>query len=368
MFRSSSRWWWGSLLALAACRNGQETSHPAYKTLTEAVYASATLRPVDAYQVYAPVSGILDRKEVQVGDTVRSGEVMFVIRSEASDVRSQQANLQLESARRAATPGSPQLTELELGVENARQRYRADSLQLVRQQNLWDHNATSRQALEQAQLAAQTSQNQYQAAVQRLEAQRRDLQQRVQDAQAHYRLTSTERGDALVTSRLDGRVYRVFVETGELVGPQQAIATVGDRERFLLEMLVDERDISRVQVGQPVLFTTDIYGDSVFRAEVTKIYPALNAESRTFRVDAALPAVADQIYAGASAEANIIIQQKSRALVIPRSLLLAGDSVRVVRDGEEQKVKVQTGIQNLELVEITAGLDTTSQLVMPKEE
>jgi multidrug efflux pump subunit AcrA (membrane-fusion protein) len=63
------------------------------------------------------------------------------------------------------------------------------------------------------------------------------------------------------------------------------------------------------------------------------------------------------MYAGATLEANIINQRKTKALVIPR-YYLSNDSVLVKRKGSDkkEKIKVSTGVGDVEFVEILQGL------------
>ena len=82
------------------------------------------------------------------------------------------------------------------------------------------------------------------------------------------------------------------------------------------------------------------------------------------RVDAALLDADSSLYSGLGAEGNIIIQRKESALVIPKGLLLPGDSVLVSVEGNEKKVKVTSGIATLDEVEILSGLDTSAELVV----
>lgn len=53
----------------------------------EAVYASGILRTADQYRVFSPVQGILTRMYVSVGDSIRSGTVVFEVKSDDPLVR-----------------------------------------------------------------------------------------------------------------------------------------------------------------------------------------------------------------------------------------------------------------------------------------
>ena len=138
---------------------------------------------------------------------------------------------------------------------------------------------------------------------------------------------------------------------------------VGRRDTFLVELLVDEVDVVRVKTGQTALISLDAYGDRVFEAVVDKIYPQKDARNQTFKVEARFNTPPETLYPGLSGEANIVIARREEVLTIPRSYLVGKDSV-LTPDGLR---KVTTGLQTLERVEITSGLEPGSQLLNPTE-
>jgi hypothetical protein len=91
----------------------------------------------------------------------------------------------------------------------------------------------------------------------------------------------------------------------------------------------------------------------------------LNARDQTFRVDVNFDSPLPARYAGLSAEANIIIQEKAKALVVPKEYLIGADSLRILKDGEPQLVQVKTGLRSLAFVEILSGIDARTALVKP---
>jgi hypothetical protein len=60
-----------------------------------------------------------------------------------------------------------------------------------------------------------------------------------------------------------------------------------------------------------------------------------------------------------------VIQQKDKALLIPRNYLLPGDFVLI--QGNEKR-KVTTGLKDYQKVEITSGLTVTDVLLKPVNE
>src|SRR5690606_18336743 len=150
-------------------------------------------------------------------------------------------------------------------------------------------------------------------------------------------ITTTLLNDFLIRSNIDGKVYSVLKENGEIVTPQLPLAIIGDAEKFLLELQIDEYDIVKIKVGQKVVLTMDSYKDKLFEAIISKIIPIMNERTRSFLVEAEFVMAPEALYPNLTAEANIIIQTKENVLTIPRTFLLNDSSV-VLENKEIKKV------------------------------
>src|SRR5699024_5483639 len=142
---------------------------------------------------------------------------------------------------------------------------------------------------------------------------------------------------------------------GEMAQAGQPIMLVGSPKKFKLELLVDGRDIQKIEKGQSVMFKTDAFSDKQFQATITKINPVMQQDTRSFKVVAKVNSK-ETFYPKATVEANIVISKRDSVLMIPKSYLLPGDSVSVVENEESRKIKVQTGADNDQWVEIKSGL------------
>ena len=129
-------------------------------------------------------------------------------------------------------------------------------------------------------------------------------------------------------------------------------------------MLVDEVDIVQLKVGQPVLLTLDAYGEKLFRARLSKIYPEKDERNQTFLVEAIFEEQPKVLYPGLSGEANIVVSHKDSALVIPKSFLMNGKSVKT----ENGSIRVKTGLESIDSIEVVEGLTPEVRIYKPKEE
>ncbi len=101
----------------------------------------------------------------------------------------------------------------------------------------------------------------------------------------------------VIRSPFDGVVLYRHLEPGEVVGGVSAgamgvnatgvvvndtlrpILTVGNIDRLQLRAEVDEADIGRVRVGQPVIATAEAFGDRTFAGTVTRLEPVMGRKN-----------------------------------------------------------------------------------------
>ncbi|RIV21436.1 HlyD family efflux transporter periplasmic adaptor subunit [Fibrisoma montanum] len=363
-----NKWMALGLLVLTAsvvvtCNRNAEGISPTYRDLTEAVYASGNVYPRNEYTVTADANGILKQRLVNEGDTIRQDQLLFVLESATEDARRAAAATALRQSQANLQGNSPVLAELEAQVRNARVRLANDSINYARFQDLYRQNATSRAELERAELNYTLSRNNLRAQLNSL-ARTRD-QLRLDVANNRSQLVSTvEAGRSTrVRSLVDGKVYEVYKDPGEVVRPGDQLALVGSGNQIYAQLAVDESDFGKIRVGQPVVIKTDVYADKVFNARVTKVYPKLNRTDQSFRVDAEFTGEKPDAYYGLTVEANIIVSQKQRVLTIPKSYVFGNDSVWIEQNGQKQKIRFVKGAENFDLVEVKSGLNEQTKLL-----
>jgi HlyD family secretion protein len=245
-------------------------------------------------------------------------------------------------------------------METARIKMEDDSLNYMRYARLLKEKVGTKADVEKREVMFRTSKNNYIAARERYFNTKTQLETELKNAYNNLKINAASRSDYHVRSMIDGRIYALYKESGEMVSPQEPLALLGDKNRFLVELAVDELDINKVKVGQKVLITLDTYGDKVFEATVKEIFPLLDSRTQTFKVEAEFTRGSSEVlYPGLTAEGNIIIAGKEKAMVIPRAFLFSGDSVMT----EKGKMKkISKGLSNLEYVEVLSGLDISEEI------
>ena len=347
---------------LISCKEEQETVHPKEENITESVYASGVVKSNDQYQVFSPVNGIIQRIFVTEGDSIKKNGPVLQVTNELAQLNIEGAQLGVESASIGAN--RDKLNELRANINFLKTKVQNDSILMERQRRLWNQQIGTRNELEQRELAYQNSIAAYDAAVSRY----RDLQTQInfatEQSRNNLRMSKTAAGDFIIKSNMNGKVYRIFMNEGEMVNTQTPIAVIGGDGEFMLELQVDEYDIGKIMPGQKVLITMDSYKNEVFEAIVTRILPLMNERTRSFTVEAIFTKRPTTLYPNLTTEANIVLQTKEKAITIPRDYL-ADDSTVLLADGEKRKVV--TGVMDFQKVEILSGLTTSDEIMKPVE-
>lgn len=348
------------VLLSVSCKGEQEKIQPTVEDISESVYASGVVKSKDQYQVFPMVNGIIQQILVTEGDVVQKGDPLLRIDDEAARLGTENARLAADFARVSAN--EEKLNELQAAIDLARSRKQNDSLLLERQRNLWANQIGTRVELEQRELNYKNSATAYRSAQLRYNDLRKQLDFAARQSQKNLQISQTRADDYTVQSETDGKVYSVLKEKGEMVSPQSPVAVIGDADEFVLELQVDEYDISRIKPGQRVFLNLDSYKGEVFEAKITKINPAMHERTRSFTVEAAFVTTPPALFPNLTTEANILIQAKKNALTIPRDYLLESGFVWKEKD---EKVKVITGLKDYNKVEIVDGLTKKDVIVKP---
>ena len=348
--------------SLSACSPGkEEVVFPSRQTLTESVYASGYVRAKEQYEAFALATGPIQALFVSEGDTVHIGTPLLQIFNEQERLRRENAEISQFFAAPKAT--QTRLRELELAIELAKGTLANDSLLLLRQRHLWAQGIGTANELEQRELKFKSSSLAHQSARLNYQDLKRELEFTNQTASKNLAISKSLETSTLLKSKIEGIVYALPKEVGEMASPQTPLAILGRAGEFILELQVDEYDIVTIQKGQRVLVTLDSFKGTVFEAIVAKIHPIMDAKSKTFTVEAEFTTAPPGLFPNLSLEANILIQVHPNALVIPRNLLWGQNQV-LTEDGDT--LTVVLGIKTYEFVEILGGLKEKTGLIPPK--
>lgn len=236
--------------------------------------------------------------------------------------------------------------------------------------------ATLAQGQERAELAsaqAQTLQAQQQLArIQSLRnrgfATNASLDQQValaDTARASAALARASMDDRVIRAPFDGWVGLRNVSAGTIITAGTAIATVSDLSRIKLDFTIPETRLSLLREGQGIRATAAAYPERPFNGTIATIDPTVDPASRAVRVRAILPNPDRALKPGMLM--TVSVTSRARQSLAAPELAVIGDGearyVFVVEGRKAKRVKVDTGIRQNGLVEITGGLKPGQMIV-----
>jgi len=223
----------------------------------------------------------------------------------------------------------------------------------------------SRVTLEEAKLAYERAERlkgnqlispeEYEQALARFETARAQLEQN------QIQLDYTE-----VRAPFSGRIVARYVDLAEQVTVNTPLFRISDFDPLLCPIQVPERELPRLETGQPAYLTVEAWPGERFDASVLRIRPVVDAATGTVRVTLDVKG-RGKLTPGMFARVYLETATRPGALVIPRaalSLESVGDTVYVAADGVAQRREVSLGFEERDRVEVTSGLEAGERVVV----
>ena len=324
--------------------------------------------------VKSPVSGRVLELDVREGDVVTRGQVLAEVEPDVNQAQS--------------------LSDVHAAVSQADLRLRDADRILTNQKALFAAGLVANDQLRDAQMV-------------------RDLAaDALRNAKARYNIVEQHgipisgghSQQANVSTPMAGIVIAKGVELGESVtsgvssfNEGTVMFTVADLKSLLIKVNLNEVDIAKVRVGQPVRVTLDAYPQKVFNGKVRFVAPAAKIvdKIKVFQVEVALDQLDPSFRTGMSANVEILGESRPKTLSIPLEALQRREGKTVVyrlkpnlppkqiakaKEGLNgrskfvwlsenwrdyfQVVPVDAGIATLERVEVRAGLKPGDQVAL----
>lgn len=194
----------------------------------------------------------------------------------------------------------------------------------------------------------------------------------VEQSRASLAITQAQLEKATLRAPFSGVVGKVLADVDTQVTPATPILVLFDPSGYQVDVEVDEVDVSKVQVGQPVHISLDALPGVTLTARVEEV--ALTSTPGqgvvTYQVRVRLDSVKDtSVRAGMTANGAIVTREAQGVLIVPRRAvrLVEGKTyveqvVTGARGKQLESVEVQLGLSDPQYVEITAGLQEGDQV------
>ena len=336
--------------------------------------------PYQEIEVHAKVAGYIRQINVDIGDRVRTGQVLAVLEVPelVAELQGTQAGVrhsqqEIERAQDEVTRDQAQYAALHANAARLAQASKARP-GLVAQQELDDAEAKDRAAEAQVESAKST----LAAARQQLEV-----------SQASNRQISAMSDYTRITAPFDGVVTWRYADTGALVqsgtsnSTSAPVVKLAQVNVLRLRIPVPESLAGSVRVGQPADVTVQATGEH-FTGKVTRFTDSLDRTTRTMQVEIDVPNETYKLQPGMYAHVALQMQNQANVLIVPVNAIQRGhDATTVLALDSQNRVQpraVHTGAEDGNNVEIVSGLSggerviignlasyQPGQLVTPKE-
>lgn len=326
-------------------------------------------------RVGSRISGRVRRLRANIGDAVRTGQVLAELETEDLDalVAQRRAELQLAEARMSAveTLAPEEVAQAEADVARFEASARLAAEQRTRHEALYRRGGATRAEMEAALERFEVTHAELESARRALTLARTGMVERRKQAEAERARAAAalqsgrvDRSFAVITSPIDGIVASVSTQEGETVAAglnAPTFVTVVDLNRLQANAYVDEVDIGKIALGQRVVFTVDAFPARDFEGRVEAIYPSATVQDNVVKYIVAVEIAGE--YEGSlrpemTANVRIFLEERS-VLAIPARAVRreAGRSVVYVRgDDGIQSRPVRLGWRDGPWVEVVAGL------------
>ncbi|MCG6938700.1 MAG: HlyD family efflux transporter periplasmic adaptor subunit [Gammaproteobacteria bacterium] len=344
--------------------------------LTITIEEEGRTRVVDRYVISAPVDGVACRQQLEVGDTVKQGQVLLGItpmESQVLDPRSRaQAKAQVAAAESALHAAEQQAEAAEAAAELA-------VIEHKRLKPLLEKGVISSDAFDKAATEVQTTAAAKRSADYNVEVARYELQ--AANSVLQYRTASAgsnpgEPAERIpVVSPIDGKVLKVVRECEGPVRTGDSLLEVGDPGVLEVEVDVLSADAVKIKPGMKVLFER-WGGEQPLEGVVRTIEPvgftkisALGVEEQRVLVISDFTSPAEQwqrVGDGYRVEAKFILWHEDDVLQVPASSLFRyqqGWAVFVVENHHAKRRVVKVGQRNGLVAQILEGVSEAEAVV-----
>ena len=325
-------------------------------TVQTRVAETGTMEPSHTIEIKSQVSGEVRRIQVAEGDLVGKGHALIVIQQEPSQAR--------------------QVAQVRASLEEERVNEQHNKRALTRMQNLIEEGFVAPKEMEAAD-------QEYRRAVVRRELAERQLLLALGGNRELYRrylerdLKSDHLEEFVIQSPSAGTILELKVHTGELItsgtgtfGGGTVLMTLADLTKMVVKAKVNEVNIGRVAVGQPVEVKLDALPGRVFRGTVTAIAPQGEKVNNIvyYQVKMEIDNKDSALRPLMTANVDILTNVLTDVIAIPLEALRTengDDMVYLMANGGRLPRKVRVGLRTESQAIIMHGLQEGETVVIP---
>jgi RND family efflux transporter MFP subunit len=337
--------------------------------LSSTLTVAGEFQPYQEVELHAKVSGYIRRINVDIGDRVKTGQVIATL--EVPEL-----NAQVSASQAEIRHSQSEITRAQNEVVLAQANYAALHAAYTRLSEASKRRPglIAQQELDDSLAKDQDAEAKINVAKSALEATKEQLgiskadNQRVQSLEDY----------SIVTAPFTGVVTMRYADVGSLIQAGTAsntqsmpVVKLAQSDLLRLRMPVPEEDVPFIKTGGDVQIKLQSNGKSI-SGQIIRFTRELATSTRTMLAEVDIPNADLALSTGMTAEAMIVLQKQSNVLTIPAGAVLKGSGQAYVlivdAANKVQKVPVTLGIQGSDRVEITQGLAESQSVIVSGQE
>jgi len=347
------------------------TSAAVMRQLPQYFEATGSLAANQQTDVAPETSGKVAAVGVDIGSSVKRGQMLVRLEDADFKDRAQQAQAQLDQAKatldqnrakiglrqgqKFAPENVPEVRAVRAALDLADKN-------LQRYEKLVESGDISRATYDQQVSQRDQAAEQYQALIHQAQqnfATVANSQAAVEMAQSQLSLAKRNLTYTTVSAPMAGYVLDRPADIGEYISPQQKVATIVSLNPLRARIDVPEQAIPQIHQGESVSVSVSAYPDRNFSGRVARVSPSVTATSRTLTVEADVDNPNAELKPGQFATIRILLPHNAPAVLVPQRALrtISGATyVFVIKNGFAQQRLVQSGQTEGDLVELKSGV------------
>lgn len=170
-----------------------------------------------------------------------------------------------------------------------------------------------------------------------------------------------------ITAPITGTVSEVFITDGQKLNKEAPICKITDYSKLKTTIIVNERDILKINKNIKVKLSWEGLPSKVFIAKINKVALSANAKTRGFAVEIIIDNNDNILKPGIFVEVSLRTLNLKNIIIINRNIIQKESDasyVYLVKENKCYKQKITTGIKSGDSIEILAGLSIKDKIVV----
>lgn len=297
-----------------------------------------------------------------LGDRVRKGDLLLLLDQREARLELERDEASLVAARKALDRALAVVEWNRANIDRARSVQEDARINARRYQELYAEGAVSASQRDSAQTAADVAAASLRAAEVELERDReaaRNAEANVEQTKAAVDLVRKRLADTEVRAPIAGAVKKRLVALGESFKEKTPLFILVSTDPLKMAGTVPERFAPEIRAGQTVQVRVEAFPERTFPGRVTRVSPAVDAETRSLALEAEVPNREGLLRPGFFAKAAILTRLDAGVPFAPEEAIfyfVGITKVFVVRDGTVEERQTRTGLRRDGKVELVDGV------------